>query len=218
MKKIGVVLSGCGVMDGSEIHEAVITLLALDRAGAQAINIAPNVELDEINHLTNQPTGKKRNVLQESARIARGDIKDIAAIKASDVDALIFPGGYGAAKNLCDFATKGAAAKPHPEVARLVREVYAAKKPIGALCIAPALLACILGRELHPELTIGSDAGTAAALEKMGARHVAVTVGEIVIDKQNKIVSTPAYMCARSIKEAADGIEKLVTAILKLAQ
>ena len=218
MKKIGVVLSGCGVMDGSEIHEAVITLLALDRAGAQAINIAPNVELDEINHLTNQPTGKKRNVLQESARIARGDIKDIAAIKASDVDALIFPGGYGAAKNLCDFATKGAAAKPHPEVARLVREVYAAKKPIGALCIAPALLACILGRELHPELTIGSDAGTAAALEKMGARHVAVTVSEIVIDKQSKIVSTPAYMCARSIKEAADGIEKLVTAILKLAQ
>ncbi|MBI2335691.1 MAG: isoprenoid biosynthesis glyoxalase ElbB [Deltaproteobacteria bacterium] len=217
MKKIAVVLSGCGVMDGSEIHEAVITLLALDRAGAQAIKIAPNIELEEINHLTNQPTGKKRNVLQESARIARGDIKDIAVVKASDVDGLIFPGGYGAAKNLCDFATKGAEAKPHPEVARLVKEVYAAKKPIGALCIAPALMACILGRELHPELTIGNDAGTAAALEKMGARHVAVTASEIVIDKQNKIVSTPAYMCARSIKEAADGIEKLVTAVLKLA-
>ena len=121
MKKIGVILSGCGVKDGSEIHEAVFTLLAIDQAGAQAVCLAPNIELDEVNHLSNEPTGKKRNVLLESARIARGNIQDISKVKASDLDAVILPGGFGAAKNLSDFASKGAEAKPNAEVARLIR-------------------------------------------------------------------------------------------------
>jgi enhancing lycopene biosynthesis protein 2 len=217
MRKIGVVLAGCGVKDGSEIHEAVITLLAIDRAGAQAVFMAPNTELEEVNHLTAQPTGRKRNVLEESARIARGNIKDMAQVKASDIDALIIPGGYGTAKNLSNFASSGAQAKAHPEVERLVKEVYLAKKPIGAICIAPATIAAILGREIHPTLTIGNDPGTAQALEKMGARHQSCPVGEFYVDEKNKIVSTPAYMLAQHVSEAADGIEKLVKKVIELS-
>lgn len=217
MKKIGVLLSGCGVKDGSEIHEAVLTLLALDRAGAQAVFLAPNSELEVVNHLTGEPTGEKRNVLLESARIARGNIKDIAQVKAADLDALILPGGYGAAKNLCDFAYKGSDAKPHGEVARLVKEVHSAKKPIGAICIAPATIAAILGREAHPSLTVGNDKGTAEALQKMGAQHKECPVREFHVDEKNKIVSTPAYMLAQRVSEAAEGIEKLVKKVLELS-
>ena len=217
MKKIGVVLSGCGVKDGSEIHETVITLLAIDRAGAQAVFMAPNVELEVVDHLTGKATGERRNVLAESARIARGNIQDIAKIKASEIDALIFPGGFGAAKNLCDFATAGSKAKAHPEVARLVKEIYLAKKPIGAICIAPATIASILGRELQPTLTIGTDSGTAQALEQMGAKHQNCPVREFYVDEKNKIVSTPAYMLAERVSEAADGIEKLVKKVIELS-
>lgn len=217
MKKIGVVLSGCGVKDGSEIHESVIALLAIDRAGAQAVFMAPNIELEEVNHLTNQATGKKRNVLEESARIARGNIKDIAQVKASEIDALILPGGFGAAKNLCNFATEGSQAKAHPEVERLVKEVYLAKKPIGAICIAPATIAAILGKEIGPTLTIGNDAGTAQALQAMGAKHQECPVQEFYVDEKNKIVSTPAYMLAQRVSEAADGIEKLVKKVIELS-
>ncbi len=217
MKKIGVVLSGCGVFDGSEIHEAVFTLLALDQAGVQIICMAPNMEVEEVNHLTKSPTGKKRNVLEESARIARGNIVDIAKIKSTDVAALIFPGGFGAVKNLSDFASKGAQAKAHPEVSRLVKEMVQAKKPIGVICIAPAMLATILGSDIAPILTIGSDVGTAQMIEALGAKHIHSKVEEIVVDEKNKIVSTSAYMCARSIKEAAIGIEKLVKKIVAIS-
>ncbi len=217
MKKIGVILSGCGVKDGSEIHEAVATLLAIDRAGAQAVCMAPNIELDEVNHLTSEATGKKRNVLIESARIARGNIKDIATVKASEMDAVILPGGFGAAKNLSDFAMKGAESKGHPEVTRLIREMALAKKPIGAICIAPGTIAAILGREIHPTLTIGTDKGTADVLEKLGAKHQSCPVKEFVVDEKNKIVSTPAYMLATRISEAAEGIEKLVKEVIRLA-
>lgn len=217
MKKIGVILSGCGVKDGSEIHEAVFTLLAIDEAGAQAVCMAPNIELDEVNHLTNALTGKKRNVLLESARIARGNIQDIAKVKASDIDAVILPGGFGAAKNLSDFATKGPEAKAHHEVARLIKEMVVAKKPIGAICIAPATIAAILGKEISPTLTIGTDVGTAVALEKMGAKHQSCPVREFVVDEKNKIVSTPAYMLANRISETAEGIEKLVGEVIRLA-
>ncbi|MFO1520171.1 MAG: isoprenoid biosynthesis glyoxalase ElbB [bacterium] len=217
MKKIGVVLSGCGVKDGSEIHEAVATLLAIDRAGAQAVCLAPNTELEEINHLNNEPTGKKRNVLQESARIARGNIQDIAKVKASDLDAIVFPGGFGAAKNLSDFAVKGHQAQALPEVTRLVREMSAAKKPIGAICIAPAAIAAILGKEVHPVLTIGTDPGTAGALEKLGAKHQSCPVKEFVVDEKNKVVSTPAYMLANHISEVFEGIEKLVKEVVRMA-
>jgi len=216
-KKIGVVLSGCGVYDGSEIHEAVLTLLAIDRNGAEAVCMAPDMELAEVNHLAGQPTGAKRNVLIESARIARGNITDIAKIKAVDLDAIIFPGGFGAAKNLCDFALKGADAAVQPEVARLLKEMAAVKKPIGAICIAPALIAAVLGKEYAPEVTIGNDAGTAAAINATGSVHRNCPVRELVVDSQNRIVTTPAYMLAGCISEAADGIEKAVKAVIELA-
>lgn len=216
-KKVGVVLSGCGVYDGSEIHEAVFTLLAIDRNGAEAVCMAPDSELDEVNHLSGQQTGAKRKVLVESARIARGKIRDIAAVTATDLDAVIFPGGFGAAKNLCNFAVKGADATVHPEVARLLRQMAAAGKPIGAICIAPALIAAALGKEYHPQLTIGNDAGTAAAINATGSSHLECPVREFVVDRKNKIVSTPAYMLAERISEAAEGIEKTVKAVLELA-
>ncbi len=217
-KKIGVVLSGCGVYDGSEIHEAVVTLLALDKRGAEAVCCAPDVpQMHVVDHLTGQPAaGQTRNVLTESARIARGKVRDVAAVKAAELDGLILPGGFGAAKNLCDFATSGPDCQVNADVARLVREVHAQGKPVGAVCIAPALLARVLGQET-PQLTIGKDAGTAAALEKMGARHVECPVTEMVVDRQLKLVTSPAYMLAHRISEAAEGIDKAVGALLELA-
>lgn len=216
MKKIGVVLSGCGVRDGSEIHEAVLTLLAIDQNGAEAVCMAPNVEFPETDHLSMQETGAKRNALVESARIARGNIRDIKEVKATDLDAIILPGGFGAAKNLCDFAMKGAAATVHPEVVRLLKEMVAAKKPIGAICIAPVVLAAVLGRELAPTLTIGNDAGTAAEIEKTGAKHQDCPVKEFVVDRKNKLVTTPAYMLATHISEAYEGIGKCVRETIAL--
>jgi len=219
MAKIGVILSGCGVYDGSEIHEAVITLLAIDRNGAEAICMAPDVDqMHVINHLKGEPAeGETRNVLVEAARIARGNIQDIAAVSATDFDALILPGGFGAAKNLCDFAVKGADCEVNQEVARLVRETVAAKKPLAAVCIAPALIARVLGSEqLSPALTIGNDADTAQAMETMGGKHVECPVREFVVDEQNKLISSPAYMLAGSISEAADGIEKTVKALIEM--
>jgi len=215
-KKVGVVLSGCGVYDGSEIHEAVFTLLAIDRYGAEAVCMAPDMELAEVNHLTGATTGAKRNVLLESARIARGAIRNIREVTAADLDALVLPGGYGAAKNLCNFAEEGAAAAIQPDVAKLLREMAAAKKPICAICIAPALVAATLGRDYAPKLTIGTDAGTAAAIAETGSEHVSCPVTEFVVDRQHKIVSTPAYMLAQRISEAAEGIDKAVKATLDL--
>ncbi len=216
MKKIGVVLSGCGVRDGSEIHEAVFTLLAIDRQGAEAICMAPNADFPITNHLAMQESGEKRNALVESARIARGDIRDIAGITASELDAIIFPGGFGAAKNLCDFAMKGAAASVHPEVSRLLKEMAVAGKPIGAICIAPALIAAVLGKDFGPTLTIGNDAGTAAEIDKTGAKHQLCPVTEFVVDAKNKLVSTPAYMLAGRITEVHDGIDKCVKEVINL--
>jgi enhancing lycopene biosynthesis protein 2 len=218
-KKIGVVLSGCGVYDGSEIHEAVITLLAIDRNGAEAVCMAPNIaQLHVVNHLTGEvATGESRNVLVEAARIARGKVRDLATVKAADLDALILPGGFGAAKNLCDFAVKGPDCSVNPEVARIIREMVAAKKPVGAVCIAPAILSKVLGGDQLPhQLTIGTDAGTAAALTGMGSRHIDCPAREFVIDRANKLVSTPAYMLAGGIAEAAEGIEKCVKALIEL--
>lgn len=217
MKKIGVVLSGCGVFDGSEIHEAVLTLLAIDRNCAEAVCIAPDMELSEVDHLTGKETGAKRNVLVESARIARGKIRDIKDVQAGELDAVIFPGGFGASKNLCDFARKGSGACAHPEVARLLTEMRRAKKPVGAICIAPALVAAVLGKEYGPRLTIGNDAETAAEINKCGGVHEECPVAELVLDMENKIVSTPAYMLANRISEAADGIEKAVKAVIEMA-
>jgi len=217
MVKIGVVLSGCGVNDGAEIHESVIALLALDRAGATVVFMAPNKDqMDVVDHLAGEPAGESRNVLVESARIARGEIVDVATVQAADLDGVIVPGGFGAAKNLCNFATQGDGCEADPDVARLLVDMHGARKPIGAICIAPALVARVLG-EHKPTLTIGTDAGTAGALEKMGARHQDCAVQDCVVDAEKKIVTTPAYMLAGSIKEAADGIEKLVGEVVRLA-
>jgi enhancing lycopene biosynthesis protein 2 len=216
-KRIGVILSGCGVYDGSEIHEAVITLLAIDRAGAEAVCMAPDIpQMHVINHLSGEPeAGATRNVLIESARIARGNIQDLAKVQASDLDALILPGGFGAAKNLCNFAVAGADCEVNAETARLIREMYAAKKPIAAVCIAPAVLSKVLGDEnISHKLTIGNDQGTAEALAALGTEHIPCPVDEFVIDHNNKLVSSPAYLLAGKISEAAEGIEKTVQALL----
>jgi len=214
-KKVGVLLSGCGVFDGTEIHESVLTLLFLDRAGAEIICMAPDTDFQAVNHLTQKQTTEKRNVLTESARIARGNIKNIKDVKASALDALIIPGGFGAAKNLSDFAVKGADAKVHPETERLIKEMNSAGKPVGAICIAPATLAKALS-DKKPEVTIGNDAGTASAIEKIGGKHKNCTVDMIHVDRKNKLVTTPAYMLGPGIKDVAKGIEKLVNQIMEM--
>ena len=216
--KIGVLLSGSGVMDGSEIHEAVLTLLAIDKEGMEAVCIAPNLNQTRvINHLTNKPMDEKRNILIESARIARGQIKDLKDIKVNDIDALIMPGGFGAACNLSTFASDGKNSKVLSEVESFLRELHKNKKPIGAICIAPNILANVFEKE-NVQLTIGTDQNTASALEAMGAKHINKNVDEIVIDEKNQIVTTPAYMLGKGPKEVEAGISKLVKAIVKMLQ
>ena len=214
--KVGVLLAGCGVYDGAEIHEAVLTLLALDRLGAEAVCLAPDVpQMHVVDHLTGRPAeGESRNVLVESARIARGNVTDVAKADAGALDALVIPGGFGAAKNLCDFAVKGSGCAVQPDVARLVGAVHGAGKWVGAICIAPALVARLLGAEA-PKLTIGTDPDTARAIEAMGACHVGCSVEEIVVDEERRIVTTPAYMLGPSIAAVAQGIEKLVAEVVR---
>jgi enhancing lycopene biosynthesis protein 2 len=218
MAKVGVVLAGCGVFDGAEIHEAALTLFFLDRAGAEIICMAPNVDqMDVVNHIKGESSvGEKRNVLIESSRIARGVIRDMKDVTSADLDALVFPGGFGAAKNLCNFALKGPDCAVNPEVERLIKEMHGAKKPIGFICIAPVIAAKVLG-SFNPRLTIGNDPDTAGAIEKLGGEHVACTVDNIVVDTKNKVVTTPAYMLGPSISKVALGIEKLTGVLLKLA-
>ena len=216
-KRVGVVLSGCGVQDGAEIQEAVIGLLALDRAGATVRAAAPDVDqMHVVDHLTGKPVEGRRNVLVESARIVRGKIESLAGLRAADLDALLFPGGFGAAKNLCSFAVHGAKLQVNPEVERIVREAHTAKKPIGFVCIAPVIAAKVLGAH-RPRLTIGDDPQTAAAIEAMGGKHVVRKVEEIELDEPNRIVSTPAYMLGPTIAAVAQGVERLVDRLLELA-
>ena len=218
MAKVGVVLSGCGFLDGSEIHEATLTLFYLDRAGAEIVQMAPDIDQnDVVDHLLCEPVeDETRKVLTESARISRGDIGKIDDVKADDLDALIFPGGFGAAKVLCDFAFQGVDCTVNPEVERLIKEMHNAGKPTGFICIAPVLAAKVLG-SANPQLTIGDDKGVAAAIEAMGGKHIMCEVYEIAVDEKNKIVSTPAYMLGPTISKVALGIEKLVDKVLELA-
>jgi len=219
MPRVAVCLSGCGHKDGTEIHEATLALLALDQAGAEIVCCAPNMAQTAVfDHLNGKcVSGETRNVLVESARIARCSIKDMGTIHAADIDALIFPGGLGAAKNLCSFVDDGPDCTIHPEVERLAGEMLDARKPIGAICIAPAMLARILGkRGLHPQLTIGTDTRTAAAIEKMGARHTECAVTSFVVDQEHRLVTTPAYMLAKGPAEVFEGIRGLVGAVLGL--
>ncbi len=216
MARVGVLLAGCGFLDGTEIHEAVCTLLFLDRAGAEIVCFAPDSNQHHIiNHLNQQEAMGRRNVLEESARIARCEIKPLAQVKEADLDALIIPGGFGAAKNLCDFAFKGAEMTVKPEVDALVNQMADAGKPIGAICISPVILAKSLGSR-KPSITIGNDSGTAQAIETMGGSHVDKPVDDIVVDEKLKLVTTPAYMVGPSIKHVAAGIEKLVEKVLAL--
>ena len=216
-KRIGVLLSGCGIFDGSEIHEATLTLYFLNRAGAEIVCTAPDDDqLHVIHHVTSEQMGESRNILTESARIARGDIRSLSAVSPDDMDGLIIPGGFGAAKNLVDYAVKGRDCHINPQVKDLIQSLVNAKKPVGAICIAPVVLAVALReKSLKPVLTIGNDASTAADLIYFGAVHKEARVDEIVVDQANKLVTTPAYMLGPGIADIAKGIEKLVQQILQ---
>jgi enhancing lycopene biosynthesis protein 2 len=213
-KKFAVILAGCGVYDGSEIQEAVSVLLAIDKLGSEYQCFAPDIpQYHVINHLTGEVEKEKRNVLVESSRIARGNIKKIALFDPSDFDILIIPGGFGVAKNLCTFAVDGPDCLVNPDIEKAILKSHASGLPIGALCIAPALLAKILGKGI---LTIGNDLGTAEALETMGAQHQATTGDDIVVDIENKIVTSPCYMLDSPISVIASGAEKVVQALVEL--
>ncbi len=216
MKKVAVILSGSGVYDGAEINEAVLTLLHIAKQGASYQCFAPDREqMHTINHLTGEVTVEKRNILVESARIARGEISPLTELSPVDFDAVVLPGGFGAAKNLCDFAINGKDAAISPDIKTSLLDFSDANKPIGYMCIAPALIP-----HIHPKqtkLTIGTDQDTANAIEQVGGVHVNCSVTDIVIDEKEKVVTTPAYMLAQNLVEADEGIEKLIIALLDMA-
>jgi enhancing lycopene biosynthesis protein 2 len=214
MKKIAVVLAGNGVYDGTEIHEATLTLLAIARNGAQYQCFAPDVDQAHVvNHLTGEEMPEKRNVLVEAARIARGNIKPLSEYNAKDFDAIIFPGGFGAAKNLCTFAFDGVDCTVNPDVEKAVKSTVAEKKPIGALCISPVVIAKILS---DVKVTIGQDEATIQAIEKLGGTHEKTSHGQIVVDEKYKVVTTPCYMLNATIDQIADGAENAVQKILEM--
>ncbi len=214
-KKVGVVLSGCGVYDGTEVHEAVLTLLALDQRGAEVVMAAPDKEQAHvINHLTGEVDPHPRNVLVESARIARGTIKPLAELQADEIDALVFPGGFGGAKNLSDFAFQGAAMTVDPDVTRIVDAMRAAGKPIGFICITPTLAAKLIP---GVTITLGCACDASEASSGLGATHVETEVHETVIDAANKVVSTSAYMLGPWVANVHKGIDKLVGELLEMA-
>ena len=217
-KKIGVILAGCGVMDGSEIHESVLTILALDRGSAETIFLSPfKKQAHVMNHLEGKEAdGEIRSIPVESARIARGKVFDITGYSAADLDGIVFPGGFGAAKNLCDFASKGDNCTVDTEVSRLIIEMHEEGKPMGFICIAPVIIAKVLGH-LGVSITIGSDKGTASKVESMGARHKIREVHEIEVDLTHKIITTPAYMLGPGISDIEKGISKLITKLLEMA-
>lgn len=217
MKKIAIVLSGCGVFDGSEIHETVCTMLALVQAGMFYQCMAANIDQTQvINHLTQKPMNEKRNVLVESARIARGDIIDIAKANSDDYCAAIYPGGFGAVSNHSDYAQKGENMTVQKDVLAFGQAMAKAGKPQGFLCIAPTLISKIYGERV--EHTIGNDPDTAGKIEKMGGKHVEAKVHEAVVDQQHKVVSTPAYMLAQNVAEVYNGVQALVKEVLKLSR
>ncbi|XP_053555086.1 putative glutamine amidotransferase-like class 1 domain-containing protein 3B, mitochondrial [Bombina bombina] len=222
-KKVALVLAGCGVYDGSEVHESSAVFVHLSRAGAQVVFFAPNIDqMHVVDHVKGQPTEEKRNVLTESARIARGNIKDLKDMEISEYDALIIPGGFGVAKNLSTWAVKGKDCTVLQAMEVIIRGFHAAKKPIGLCCISPVLAAKILP---GCELTVGCDtecekwphAGTADAIKQLGCKHVNKQVSEVHVDEKNKLVTTSAFMCNSPIHEIYDGIGEMVKDVLKLA-
>jgi enhancing lycopene biosynthesis protein 2 len=218
-KTFGVILAGAGYLDGSEIQEAVLVLLALDEADVAVRVFAPDAKLAEVDHLTRKATGVERSVLNESARIARGHVEDLAKIKGTDLDGWLVPGGSGAAKNLSDFATKGTSATVHKEVARVLRDALAAQIPVGACCMAPVVVAAATkgsGRRL--KLTIGNDPDTAKAITSMGHVHIDAGVTDVVIDADHHVVTTPAYMFNARLSDVAVGIRKMVSQVIAWAE
>ncbi|XP_069745267.1 glutamine amidotransferase-like class 1 domain-containing protein 3, mitochondrial [Narcine bancroftii] len=221
--RVAVVLSGCGVFDGTEIHEASAILVHLSRRGADYQLYAPDVsQMHVIDHVKGEPVAETRNVLVESARIARGQIKDLCGLRADEHDAVIFPGGFGAAKNLSTFATKGKDCEVNADIKRVLMEFHKARKPIGLCCIAPVLAARVLP---GVEVTVGHEeeeggrwpyAGTAAAITVMGAKHCVTDVDQAHVDCENKIVTTPAFMCETKLHQIFDGIGQMVQSVLKL--
>lgn len=215
MKNIAVVLSGNGVFDGAEIHEATLTLLAIVRNGAKYQCFAPDMEQAHvINHITGEEMPEKRNVLVEAARIARGNIKSLTEYKAEDYDAIVFPGGFGVAKNLCTFAFDGDECTVNPDVEKAIKDTVAVKKPVGALCISPVLITKVLG---DVKVTVGNDEDTIKAVAAMGGKHEQTTHGEIIVDEKYKIVTTPCYMLDATIDQIATGAENAIKKILELA-
>jgi enhancing lycopene biosynthesis protein 2 len=215
-KTVGVVLAGCGFLDGAEIYESVLTLLFLDRAGVRYQCLAPDIpQMHVVDHVTKQPTNEQRRVLVEAARIARGTIQPLDDLWLTKLGAVIFPGGFGAAKNYCDYAVKGDACSIHPVVESFMQKAVAAKLPVGVICISPVVLARALRDEdVHPRLTVGAPSGAAESVEHFGSRHVVCEVTDCVVDQERRIVSTPAYMCNAPISDVAKGIEKLVREIV----
>ncbi|CAM2946164.1 isoprenoid biosynthesis glyoxalase ElbB [Vibrio neptunius] len=216
MKKIAVILSGSGVFDGAEIHESVLALHAIEKQGASWHCFAPDIDqLHVINHITGEEMAETRNVLTEAARIARGNIEDVAKLNAEEFDALLLPGGFGAAKNLTDFAVNGAECSINTHVASACRAFAQARKPAGYLCIAPAIIPMIYANGVKG--TIGNDEATASAFNALGGEHITCEVGDVVFDEDHKVLSTPAYMLAGNISQAASGIEKLVSKLVDIA-
>ncbi len=214
LKKFAVVLSGSGVFDGAEVHEATLTLYAIVKNGGTYEIFAPDIPQHHVvNHITGEEMNETRNVLIEAARIARGKIKPLSEFNEKDFDAIIFPGGFGAAKNLSSFAFDGVNCSVNKDVENSIKQMADAKKPIGALCIAPVILAKILGDVV---LTIGQDAGTAEAVANMGATHRKTNHGEVVVDSRHKVVTTPCYMLDANIVQIAEGADNVVKTMMKL--
>jgi enhancing lycopene biosynthesis protein 2 len=214
MKKFAVIVSGCGVYDGAEIHETVMTMLAIKKAGADYQLFAPDMmQHHVINHLTGEEMPEKRNVLVEAARISRGNIKPLAEFNPKEYDAIILPGGFGVAKNLCTYASDKTDCKVNPDVEKAVKDTHSLKKPIGALCIAPTLIARLLG---DVELTIGQHPETIEAITKMGSKHIKTTHGEVVIDKKHNVFSTPCYMLEADIIQIELGATNVVEAMMEV--
>jgi enhancing lycopene biosynthesis protein 2 len=212
MKKFAVVLSGSGVKDGAEIHEAVLTLLAINKHGAEYEIFAPDVKQHHVvNHVTGKEMKEERNVLVESARIARGTISALDKFNARSFDALVFPGGFGVAKNLCTYAFDHSSCSVNPEVEKAIKDMVSLKKPVGAMCISPVMISKVLG---HVEVTVGDDKGTIADVEKMGATHKKTSHGEVVKDSHLPIYTTPCYMLDANIVDIERGTSNLVKAII----
>ncbi len=218
MPRFAVVLSGCGRADGSEIHESVCALLAIDSAGCTYQCFAPDIEQAAVvNHLTSAKTDEHRNVLTESARIARGDIKNLAAFNLDDFDCIVFPGGLGAITNWCDFAEKGVACTVESSVNHVIEMAYQKGLVIGAMCIAPVIIAKVLGKH-GIRVTIGNDKTVAEKIELTGAKHIDTLVNKACVDGDNLVVTTPAYMLASSVKEVYQGAESMINEMIKLAK